>query len=69
MQVWQKDFFNNATLQNTSISITKDKIVWPLIVLVINDTAATDYKKDFNDDEQVTLIFPLVPFKYQILPI
>lgn len=51
MKVWQKDFFNNATLQNTSISITKDKIVWPLIVLVINDTAATEYKKDFNDDE------------------
>lgn len=48
MEIWQKDFFHNATLTDTSVSITKQSIIWPLIVLVMDNTAASDYKKEFN---------------------
>ena len=51
MGIWQRDLFQNATLSDTAISITKEKMIWPLIVLVVDKTAASEYKKDFNDDE------------------
>lgn len=49
--IWQRDLFQNATQSDTTISISKEKMIWPLIVLVIDKTAANEYKKDFNDDE------------------
>ena len=51
MEIWQKDLFQNATQSDTTISISKEKMIWPLIVLVVDKTAANEYKKDFNDDE------------------
>ena len=51
MEIWQKDLFQNATQSDTTISISKDKMIWPLIVIVVDKTAANEYKKDFNDDE------------------
>ncbi len=51
MDIWQRDLFQNATQIDTTISITKDQMVWPLIVLVVDKTAANEYKKDFDDDE------------------
>ena len=51
MEIWQKDLFQNATQHDTSITVLKEKMVWPLIVLVVDRTAANDYKRDFNDDE------------------
>ena len=51
MEVWQRDLFQNATQSDTTISISKEKIIWPLIVLVVDNTAANEYKKDFDDEE------------------
>lgn len=51
MEIWQRDLFQNATQSDTTISISKEKMIWPLIVLVVDKTAANDYKKDFDDDE------------------
>lgn len=51
LSIWQRDLFQNSTQSDTDISISKEKLIWPLIVLVIDKTAANDYKKDFNDDE------------------
>ena len=51
MDIWQKDLFHNATQSDTTISISKKKMIWPLIVLVVDKTAANEYKRDFNDDE------------------
>ena len=51
MGIWQRDLFQNATQSDTAISITKERMIWPLIVLVVDKTAASEYKKDFNDDE------------------
>ena len=51
MEVWQRDLFQNATQRDTTISISKEKIIWPLIVLVVDKTAANEYKKDFDDEE------------------
>lgn len=51
MEIWQRDLFQNATQSDTSISVTKERMIWPLIVLVVDKTAASEYKKDFDDDE------------------
>lgn len=51
MGIWQKDLFQNATQSDTTISISKEKMIWPLIVLVVDKTAANEYKTNFNDDE------------------
>lgn len=51
MGIWQRDLFQNATQSDTTISISKEKMIWPLIVLVVDKMAASEYKKDFNDDE------------------
>jgi len=51
MEIWQRDLFQNATQTDTTISISKEKMIWPLIVLVVGRTAAAEYKKDYDDDE------------------
>lgn len=51
MAIWQRDHFQNATQSDTTISISKERMIWPLIVLAVDKTAANEYKKDFNDDE------------------
>lgn len=51
MEIWQRDLFQNATQTDTAISISKEKMIWPLIVLVVEKIAANDYKKDYDDDE------------------
>ena len=51
MEIWQRDLFQNATQTDTTISISKEKMIWPLIVLVVGKTAAAEYKKDYDDDE------------------
>lgn len=51
MEIWQRDLFQNATQSDTTISISKEKMIWPLIVLVVDKMAANDYRKDFDDDE------------------
>lgn len=51
MAIWQRDLFQNATQIDTSICIPKEKMIWPLIVLVVDRSTANDYKKDFEDDE------------------
>lgn len=51
MGIWQKDLFQNATQTDITISISKEKMIWPLIVLVVERTAAIEYKKDYDDDE------------------
>ncbi len=51
MEIWQSDFFHNASMPDAKITITKEQFIWPLIVLVIESIAAVDYMKEFNDDE------------------
>lgn len=51
MRIWQRDLFQNATQTDTAISISKKEMIWPLIVLVVDKTVASEYKKDFDDDE------------------
>lgn len=51
MEIWQRDLFQNGTQSDTTISVPKEKMIWPLIVLTVDKTSANDYKKDFNDDE------------------
>ena len=51
LNIWQRDFFQNATQPDTTIAIEKKKMIWPVIVLVVDKVVAGEYKKDFSDDE------------------
>jgi len=51
LEIWQRDFFHNATIVNTEVEIEKKEMIWPLIVLVVDRAGANEYKRDFNDDE------------------
>ena len=51
LQIWQRDFFQNATMPDVAVSIDKKKMMWPLIVLVVDKAVASEYKKEFDDDE------------------
>lgn len=51
LNIWQRDFFHNATQVDTSIIIDKKQMIWPLIVLVVDKTVANEYKKEFVDDD------------------
>ena len=51
IQVWQRDLFHNATTMDTAITVNKKELIWPLIVLLVDEVSAMDYKRDFDDDE------------------
>ena len=51
LEIWQKDFFHNSTQIDTAITIGKDEMIWPLIVLVIEKVAADEYKKEYDEEE------------------
>ncbi|MBQ2643175.1 MAG: hypothetical protein IJF94_05165 [Eubacterium sp.] len=51
MDIWQKDLFHNATKSNTNVSISKEEMMWPLIVVVVEKTVAKDYENDFEEDD------------------
>lgn len=51
LERWQQDFFHNATLPDTEIAISKEQMIWPLIVIVVNRVSAREYKSDYDDDE------------------
>lgn len=51
LEIWQRDFFHNATIVNTKVEIEKKEMIWPLIVLVVDRASANEYKREFNDDE------------------
>lgn len=51
MKIWQRNLFQNATQIDTNILVSKEEMIWPLIVLVVDTAAANDYKRDFDDDE------------------
>ena len=51
LEIWQRDFFHNATQIDTAITIDKDEMIWPLIVLVIEKVAADEYKKEYDEEE------------------
>ena len=55
LNIWQRDFFQNATQPDTTIAIDKNEMMWPLIVLVVDKVVASEYKKDFDDDEIVEI--------------
>ena len=51
MEIWQQDYFHNATKPNTDIKLSKENLIWPLIVLVVDNVVNTDYIKELSDDQ------------------
>ncbi|QNK39955.1 hypothetical protein [Caproicibacter fermentans] len=52
LDIWQKQLFENATLHNTAIILTKKDIMWPLIVIMCdNERRGNPFIDDMDDGE------------------
>ena len=51
MTVWQADCFHNASTVNTSVVMTKERFVWPIISVLLEFTSTCNYYNDLNNDE------------------
>ena len=52
MAIWQNDFFHNGSKPDTSIEISKEDMMWPLIVLLIDKAPCRKYMNDLDEDEE-----------------
>lgn len=55
MSIWQGDFFHNGSKPDTSIVISKNDMMWPLIVLIIDRASCMRYKTDLEDNEVIEI--------------
>lgn len=50
LDIWQQQLFENATLHDTAIVLTKKDIMWPLIVIMCDDGFhANPFSEDIDD--------------------
>lgn len=50
LDIWQQQLFENATLHDTAIVLTKKAIMWPLIVIMCDDGfRANPFSEDIDD--------------------
>ena len=50
LDIWQQQLFENATLHDTAIVLTKKDIMWPLIVIMCDDGfRANPFSEDIDD--------------------
>ena len=52
MDAWQRDLFNNCTLQDTSLHILKEDLIWPIIVLRLEYIEDRDISDDIEEDDE-----------------
>ena len=48
LQVWQNDLFYNGSQTDTTIKLSKKKIVWPVIVLTLGKQLPSEYIEDYD---------------------
>lgn len=53
MEIWQKDFFENATLSDTSKTIKKKELIWPLIVLMYDSNVPNNPILEIMDESDL----------------
>jgi hypothetical protein len=51
LEIWQNSFFTNASQHDTSLSITKQQMVWPLIVKICDVDAEDALLSDCNEGD------------------
>ena len=52
LEIWQQQLFENATLHNTAVVLTKKDIMWPLIVIMCdNERTGNPFTDDMDDGE------------------
>ena len=48
MRVWQNDLFQNGSKTDTTIKLSKEEIVWPVIVLALGKQLPSEYIEDYD---------------------
>lgn len=62
MYYWLAYCFHNGTIRNTSVYVSKEKFVWPVICSLLEKCPSLEYKSDLSLDEQY-----LVEEKYKTI--
>lgn len=52
LQEWQQAFLMNSTLKDTSITITKEDMIWPLVIFVCESDNPDNLLDDFDEGIQ-----------------
>lgn len=52
MDYWLACCFHNGTIRNTSVHVSKEKFVWPVICSLLEKCPSMEYKSDLSLDEQ-----------------
>ena len=48
MRVWQNDLFQNGSKTDTTIKLSKEEIVWPVIILALGKQLPSEYIEDYD---------------------
>ncbi|MCI9585762.1 MAG: hypothetical protein HFH45_03925 [Bacilli bacterium] len=53
LDIWQTEFFHNATIPNNEVYIEKNNIIWSLVIIKLkNENKIQEYKKEFGVSEE-----------------
>ena len=52
LPVWQEDVFKNGAMRDTTIKLSKEDIVWPIIAILTDLKSNTDYLDDLDFGSQ-----------------
>lgn len=55
--IWQNDIFHSGTIPNQEIKLTKKDIIWPIIVMSINQENYDNYNLDEAEVEEVSRLY------------
>ena len=51
LKFWQRDFFYNATNVDTMLVLSKETLIWVVIVCILEEPEPCDYKKNLTGDD------------------
>lgn len=55
--IWKDELFKSGTRNNQDIKLTKDDIIWPLIVLITNNDNYDDENLDESEVEEINRLY------------
>lgn len=73
MQVWQNDIFHNGSQTNTTIKLSKEEVIWPVIVLTLGKQLPSEYIEDYDQGfineitEQYSYIINTISEQYNFI--
>ena len=56
-RIWKDDIFNSGTKRDSKLKLTKNDVIWPVIVLATNNMNFDDEDLDDSETEEITRLY------------